>query len=326
MARRPISLADRLRAVALLNPSDEQTAALLLDMMRPRESRGTVSQAAYRAEPWHPKAQSVGSADWLLAGGRPPEKTPTITPKPIPSSPADATLVTQLPRRPIPASAPGLPSGLSGAGSAPARAPLPLIEFRRARAILTTLAATPAPEGSIDTSALLGRISRGLPLRRLDRLSVWTVRRGLQLLVDRSTAMTPLIDDVESVERRLKLILGGDRLKRLNFNSCPSRGVRAVGGRSDWKRWEAPAGVAVVMLTDLGCVGPGSNEDWAGPEEWARFADLARDAGSALVALAPYPARRVPSTITRRITVVPWCEDLSAARLRRILGDARTNR
>ena len=82
----------------------------------------------------------------------------------------------------------------------------------------------------------------------------------------------------------------------------------------------------VVMLTDLGCAGPRSNPDWASPEEWARFADRARDAGTVLVALVPYPVRRVPFTLTRRMTVVPWCEDLSAARVRRILRDARTKR
>ena len=326
MARRPISLADRLRALALLDPGDDRTKAILLDVMRPRESQGSVRRAAYRAAAEQPRAPTAGSADWLLGGG-PTAPTPPI-PSPAPSPPiaANATRVTPLARRPISAPVPRAPPILPGVGSVPTREPLPIIDLGQARGVLTALVATPTPGGSVDISAMLDRISRGLPLHRLPRLSVWSVRRGLQLLIDCSTAMTPLRHDVESVESRLELILGGHRLQRLYFDSCPSRGVGA-GERLGWKPWEAPTpGVPVVMLTDLGCAGPRSNSDWAGPEEWARFADRARDAGTALVALAPYPARRVPSALTRRITVVPWGEDLGAARVRRILRDARMQR
>ena len=80
------------------------------------------------------------------------------------------------------------------------------------------------------------------------------------------------------------------------------------------------------MLTDLGCAGPRSNPEWASPLEWGRFADQARDVGIALVALVPYPARRVPSAVAQRLIVVPWGEDLGAARVRRILRDARMQR
>jgi hypothetical protein len=325
MAPRLISLADRLRAIAWLEPGDDRTNAVLLDMLRSREFRGSVRSAAYRAAAAHPAVPLAGSADQPPGEGseRPP-RTPPPAPGPAPS--VAGTRVTPLAPRPIPAPGPSAHSILVGNESAPARTPLPLIDNGKARAVLTSLAATQRPEGPIDTSALLKRMSRGLPLSRLHRLRVWSVRRGLQLLVDCSPAMTPVRYDVEGAAGRLELILGGTRLQRFDFDSCPSRGVGA-GERSGWKQWQTPdPDIPVVMLTDLGCAGPRSNPDWASPEEWARFADFARNAGMALVALVPYPVRRVPFMLTRRITVVPWCEDLSAARVRRILRDARTKR
>jgi hypothetical protein len=83
-------------------------------------------------------------------------------------------------------------------------------------------------------------------------------------------------------------------------------------------------GVPVILLTDLGCAGPIGNTDWVGPEAWRIFADRARSAGTALVALVPYPEHRVAAVLARRIAVVPWSEQLDAARVRRILHDART--
>jgi hypothetical protein len=325
MARRPISLADRLRALASLVPGDNWTKAALLDMMRSHESPGNVRRAAHRAAGPQARTQPAASPDWLLRGDREAAEPPAAAPKPTSSVLPNATRVTPLGRRPISAPSPLASSGLAALGSVPERQPLPIIDFGKTRAVLAALSATPAPGGAVDTSAVLDCISRGLPLDRLSRLTVWSVRRGLQLLIDRSAAMTPLRYDVESVGSRLELILG-DRLQRLYFDSCPSRGVGA-GERSGWKPWTAPAaGVPVVMLTDLGCAGPRSNPEWASPEEWARFADRAGDAGTTLLALVPYPARRVPPALAQRVTVAPWREDLGAARVRRILRDARAKR
>ena len=332
MAPRPISLADRLCALALLDPRDRRTTAVLLNMMRPREYQGDVRPAAYRAAAAHPSEQT-SPADWLLRSNLPapasapvPRKPPFLFRAANLFRTANATRVTPLIRRPIPPPAPLVQPGFASVGNVPAREPLPLIDFSRARAVLAALAATPIPGAPIDMSALLDRITRGLPLHRLPRLQVWSVRRGLRLLIDCSAAMMPLRYDLESVESRLEFILGGDRLQRLYFDSCPSRGVGA-GERSGWKPWMSPAsGMPVVMLTDLGCAGPRGNPEWASTEEWSRFADQAREAGTTLVALVPYPARRVPSSLAERITVVPWGEDLGAARVRRILRDARTKR
>jgi hypothetical protein len=322
----PISLADRLRALALLDPRDARTASFMLDVMRPRDFQGDVRRAAYRAAAAHPPAPPATSSALLLGGGQPATLPVAAVQKPSPSFPrSNATRVISLAPRPIAAPAPsGIPR-LAGIGSVPTRQPLPLIDFGKARAVLTALVATRTPSGAIDISALLQRMARGLSLHRLHRLKVWSVRRGAQLLVDCSPAMTPLRYDSDSIGSRLELILG-DRLQRLHFDSCPSRGT-GVGERSRWKPWEAPMpGIPVVVLTDLGCAGPQGNPEWASSEEWGNFADKARRSGISLIALAPYPARRLPPSLKRRVTVVSWCEDLGAARVRRILRDARMKR
>ncbi len=242
-----------------------------------------------------------------------------------PLPPAGTTKVTPLARRPFtPPPTLGTPPQLGAySGVDSTREPPPLIAPNHARAILATLAARPHEGVAIDVAALLRRIVRGEPLRSLPRRKIWSLRRGVQLLVDCSPAMTPISHDLDAFERRLLGILGKDRLERLYFSGCPARGA-GPGDRSTWTSWKPPiAGTPVLTLTDLGCAGSMANDEWAGAEEWARFADTARSAGSALVALLPYPVSRVPLSLARCITVVPWSEALSAARVRRILHDAR---
>jgi hypothetical protein len=327
VARPPISLGERLRALAVLAPADAATTAVLHEMLRSHEPQGDVKRAARRAAPKPHPTSSAGAVDSLLGiRDQPAKPLDTSRDEGLPLTPTGTTRVTPVPRRQVALPVLPVPRGLDAGGTVPRREPLPLIAPGKMRAVLAALAAMPSPGSDPDTAALLERIARGLPLDRVPRQPVWSLRRGAQLLVDCSPALMVLAHDIESFERRLQRIVGDARLQRLYFAGCPSRGV-GRGERSSWKEWRPAApGVPVVILTDLGCAGPRGNADWAGPEEWSRFADHSRETGTALVALVPYPVHRVAPSLAQRITVVPWGEALSAARVRRILRDARTVR
>ena len=326
MRRPPLSLSDRLEAFARLRPADTATCAALTEILRPREPQGVLKSAARRAAAQKAAATPGTVNDALLAAKSAPD-LPTASPgaqsvPPLP--PAGTTKVTQLARRPLVTPTTLTTTSLgSPAGASRLREPPSVIAPQQARAILATLSARRHEGRAIDVPALLKRIVRGMPLNSLPRREIWSSRRGVQLLIDCSPAMTPISYDLDAVDNRLTSILGKERLERLYFSGCPGRGT-GPSDRSTWKPWKPPiAGTPVIVLTDLGCSGFASNNEWASSEEWGRFADAARSAGSGILALLPFPIHRVPLSLARCITVVPWSEALSAARVRRILNDAR---
>jgi hypothetical protein len=329
MQRPPLSLADRIEAFGKLRPADAATAATLSEMLRPREALGGLKSAARRAAAPTPTAPVQVAAD-ALSAKRPDATSSQPVAAPLPKTdelpPAGTTKVTPLERRPFARPTMAVAGSLTPVGGAPrSREPPPLIAPNQTRAILATLVARPHAGLAIDVPALLDKIERGVPLDALPRREVWSVRRGVQLLVDCSAAVTPISHDIETIERRLINILGKERLDHLYFAGCPSRGCGA-GDRSTWKSWKPSAtGAPVIALTDLGCAGVTSNDDWASAAEWSRFAQAVRAAGSTIVALLPYPVHRVPLALARSVTVVPWNESLSAARVRRILADASSH-
>lgn len=232
--------------------------------------------------------------------------------------------MTPLPKQPLPA-VPAAGRSLTDRDRAAKRTPIPLISAGKARGILAPLASSPVAGEAVDIDALLQRIAFALPLIELPRLTVWTLRHGVQVLVDCSPALLPLGHDVEQVEAQLRSVVGKERLQRLYFAGCPSRGVGA-GARDGWSVWRPPRlGKVAIVLSDLGCAGSIGNPEWASPEEWGRFADRAREAGTLLVALVPYPVHRVPAALTRAIAIVPWHEQLDAGRAQRVLRDARAS-
>jgi len=325
LSRAPISLADRLRALADLRPADDKTTAAVLAMLTPRDGHAEVRAAARRA---------------ALPTHAAPSRAPTLPP-PTPAAPAPPPAVRPVTQPPLaPASTRLHPVArrtwaalaappaaavrtFAGHGASPVRVPPPLLPAAQQRAVLSTLAAVPAPGTTIDIDALVAALAGGRLVARLPRHRRWSLHRGAQLLLDCSPALLPLAHDVQALCARLGRVVGEGRLEPLSFAGCPTRGAGA-GERGSWPAWRPPpAGVPVLVVSDLGCAGPRVNADWAGADEWSRFADVACAAAVPLVALVPYPVRRVPAALARRLAVVPWDEDLSAARVRRILRDAR---
>ncbi|HEV7609879.1 MAG TPA: hypothetical protein VGO61_21265 [Steroidobacteraceae bacterium] len=328
MRRAPLSLGDRLEAFGKLRPADAAAFAVMAEILRPREPQGELKSAARRAAALPSQMTPSVVNDNLLATRpdatslRPTENANAPASAPLP--PAGTTKVTALERRPFaPPPTTNAPQLGSYSGTTRSREPPPVIAPNQARAILATLASRPHEGLAIDVAALLSRILRGAPIESLPRREIWSARRGVQLLIDCSPAMTPIASDLDAIEGRLMSILGKERVERLYFSGCPGRGA-GPSDRSTWKAWKPPsAGTPVIALTDLGCAGSACNDEWAGADEWGRFADVARAEGSAIVAFLPFPVYRVPFSLARCITTIPWSEALSAARVRRILNDAR---
>jgi hypothetical protein len=174
------------------------------------------------------------------------------------------------------------------------------------RAMLSRALARFAETGPLDLDRLIHRCARREALDRLPRLPQPMLSSGVQLLVDRSGAMTVFARDQERLEASIRALVGEGKLQALSFEGFPSRA--GSGGRRRWHPYEEqlpPPGTVVALLTDLGI----GRAPWlptpAAPAQWRSFADRLRRRGCPVVAFVPYPSGRWPA-VKHGITIIQW--------------------
>lgn len=207
-----------------------------------------------------------------------------------------------------------------------APAPLPLFSRLQNRGILSAAVATYVNEGDIDLYAAIESLAALRPLTSLPRTVVPTLRRGVQLLIDRGAGMDPFLADQDGLIRQLDDILSDGRLEVIYFAECPTRGVadRPAGPRRPWAA--PPSRVPVLIVTDLGIGGPLLAEDRPSIREWLRFAQTVRALGHRPIGLVPYEARRWPPLLARAMVLLHWSERTTARAVHRLTRDGRLRR
>ena len=197
-----------------------------------------------------------------------------------------------------------------------------LLPRRHQRAILTEAAAGWEPVGSPDVERIVHRLARGRALTYLPRVPQRTQRRGAQVLLDLGDSMQPFLSDLRQLQGALRDTLGRDGLQILHFAGCPSRGA-GPGPLPTWSAYAPPPpGVPVLAVTDLGLAPAGLAHNPAQPQEWERFADDLRRAGSPLIVWLPFPPQRVPARLRDRLALVHWHRAATARRVRRTVESA----
>ena len=210
---------------------------------------------------------------------------------------------------------------LAAEATAEPPAPLPLFSRLQRRGILSAALATHVDEGGIDLDAAIECLAALRPLTRLPRTPTPTLRRGVQLLIDRGAGMDPFLADQDGLIQQLDDILSDDRLEVLYFIGCPTRDVsdRPSGRRRPWR--PPPSKVPVLVVTDLGIGGPLLADDHASVREWLNFSKIARTLGHEPVGLVPYEARRWPPLLARAMVLLHWSERTTAGEVRRATRD-----
>ena len=116
-----------------------------------------------------------------------------------------------------------------------------------------------------------------------------------------------------------------ERLQVLFFEASPAWGA-GPGSKRRWKPYHEhhmpPAGVAVLLVTDLGVGRPGPGRRVPSVADWLDFASHMRRAGCPLVAFVPYAPARWPAELKPCIRILPWDRSTSARTVRRTLGRA----
>jgi hypothetical protein len=196
----------------------------------------------------------------------------------------------------------------------------PLFLPQWTRAILSAALVTNADDGLPDIERITEIIARGEVVRELPTHSSPTVRRGVQLLIDKSLAMMPFARDQAWLQKQLQNVVGSDRVQVKRFVGSPLRGI-GLRPRSS-SDYEPPLpGTPVVLLTDLGICQPMLAEDWADSREWLRFSSIVRHAQCPLIALTPYGPSRWPVELLAYMTIIQWDRKTTAPIIRSIVGD-----
>jgi hypothetical protein len=201
----------------------------------------------------------------------------------------------------------------------PPEAPQQLFRPLQERSILSVALATHAEDGPLDTDRLIEVIARGQVLQRIFRIAWPTLRRGIQLLSDRSEAMMPFAEDQEQLLRAIQLVAGIDKTTMLGFAGSPQRGT-GEGPITDWTPYRPPPpGTLVVLVSDLG-IGRGRDlSERAEVAEWRAFALDVQRAGCRLVAFVPYAKHRWPAALQPLLTIIPWDRSTTANTVRSLM-------
>jgi hypothetical protein len=201
---------------------------------------------------------------------------------------------------------------------------IPLLAPQWTRGILSKALATTSADGPLDIERATEMLARHERLERLPTLSEWTLRRGVQLLLDKSAAMMPFMRDQAWLLGEIRDVIGADRMRVLRFTGSPARGA-GVGLKSPPPYEPPPPGTPIVLLTDLGISRPPLAADWADEDEWVEFAELAGHAQCPLVAFVPYKPDRWPQRLAQALTIVQWGRATTAATVAGLIKNMRVS-
>ena len=199
----------------------------------------------------------------------------------------------------------------------------PLLVPNWTRAILSGALSCRSDDGPLDVKRVVERVARGEVSLRLPRFPRPTLARGVQLLVDRSDAMLPYLEDQMWLAGEVQKVVGPGLRETLYFEGCPTRGA-GPGSKRHWKgylRHHLPkSGTVLLLLTDLGIGQPTSPAVGADEREWAEFAGHLRRHGCPVVALVPYASGRWPAPLRRAMTIIEWDRPTNASRVHACVG------
>ncbi|MFJ9018946.1 hypothetical protein ACIRPU_03000 [Streptomyces sp. NPDC102259] len=197
----------------------------------------------------------------------------------------------------------------------------PLLTGRSSAAILNAMLTTRVrDDGEPDIDSLVEAFARGIPLTRLPRAARPTLRFGVQVLVDLGDAMQPYHRDQQDLVGRITGLVGAELTQVRYFADAPTRGT-GPGARRTWLPYRTPSpGTRVLVVSDLGAGGPVFHPRRALAAEWYGVLDEIVRAGCTALALVPYPADRVPTELTRLLSVLTWDRSTTASTVAAVVG------
>lgn len=198
----------------------------------------------------------------------------------------------------------------------------PLLPKHQTRAIFSAALSVRIEEGEIDIEVLVDSRARREPIERLPRRPVASLRRGVQVLLDRREAMMPFFSDQNYLIEDMKAVIGRDRMTILQFLDQPEWVIPWGGDEDIEQRYSPPLapGTPIFLISDLGIGVVPLVPDPIDNKTWLSLAARARQARCPLAALVPYPANRWPADLSHSIPLLEWDRTTRPGVVRRRVG------
>ncbi|MEI9941685.1 MAG: hypothetical protein WDO69_31100 [Pseudomonadota bacterium] len=306
----PIGLGDLIRVLSALDLDDEQAQAvgklLGIESSQP-DASGTGDELGAGREPDAPRPRPRP---------RPPSPSSTDSSSASEGAPGSGAALAGLTLERLPPVPPLAPSWLSTQvlpmrASLSQRKPLDaLLPPRTTRGLLSAMLATRVRSDDLDLEQLLDAFVKRRVVSELPRQELPSLRRGVQILVDRSDALLPFFEDATGLVQRVLDLVSSDATQVLYFRGDPRSCY--LGSATKPQPFTAPAAATPVLaITDLGA------RNAAQVTAWRELALELRKRQSPLIALVPYPRSRWPRGLERSLTILPWDRRTTLRTLRR---------
>lgn len=184
--------------------------------------------------------------------------------------------------------------------------PEPLLEPGWAPRIVSAFVATDAPLGDVDVARLVTSVVQLRGMRRLPRKIRPTLRKGVQLLLDRDTSMMPLYADQTALHKLVAAIVGRERNSVFRCDTFPPRRVSPLAATKWGPYAPPPPGTPVLIAGDLGMARGAFPLSSDAERRWDEFLGPLREAGSPVLALVPCHPERYPPFVRANVRLVLW--------------------
>ncbi len=186
--------------------------------------------------------------------------------------------------------------------------------------LLTALRGS-GPGLDYDVERAVKILARGESLTQLPRKERPKPLPRVQVVFDRSSHLIPYWLDQDLVAATLATILGEHNTETAFAQESADELI--LGHIEEGAPYRLPpAGSAVLVLGDLGCLSPSAYRE----NSWARFGRRVRAAGCHPIALVPAPAGLVAASCRRAWRLIPWGLERGEVMLNRDIRQKRARR
>jgi len=196
----------------------------------------------------------------------------------------------------------------------------PLLAPIWTRAIITKMLSVETNDGLPDISKLIEIISSNQPLKEIPRLSLPTLRLGVQVLIDRGPGLVPYMRDQEFLLEQLDQLVGNDQVEVWEFTGTPLKHAVSVKSPARSSYSLPSPGTPLLMLSDLGIAVPPFELEVATTAEWLAFVEYVHQARYSLLVLTPYHPVPCPSALKKSVRIIQWDRETSVSTVLRALS------
>jgi len=196
------------------------------------------------------------------------------------------------------------------------------------RGVLGLAASAPSARGEVELDRVLEAVAKGEVLRSIPKRSVWTLARGVTLLIDERAAMEPFREDVRQLQQDARDLVGRELTRIASFWCLPLEALLLESDESEdgvevGLEQAITRGATVMCITDLGIGRSPAGDARPSAAQWLALASEVEQQGCRFVALVPYRRARWPKGLEGKVAIIPWSPSTTAGAVAQALRVGR---